>query len=130
MVISASWFPHKNTNLLQKGTEIQSRARGSNNVNPLRRGIMFNSSILGSESSKSQQYYIRQSYLVNNYYIFRSKLNILPTSKFPVCQFVQCSYLGTQNLVKGLCHRDDHMLKGPMVSKFPVTVGHEATGEN
>nr|XP_012308222.1 alcohol dehydrogenase class 4 mu/sigma chain isoform X1 [Aotus nancymaae] len=31
-------------------------------------------------------------------------------------------------LATGICRTDDHVIKGTMVSKFPVIVGHEATG--
>uniref|UniRef100_A0A2K6EVA8 Alcohol dehydrogenase 7 (class IV), mu or sigma polypeptide n=2 Tax=Propithecus coquereli TaxID=379532 RepID=A0A2K6EVA8_PROCO len=31
-------------------------------------------------------------------------------------------------LATGICRTDDHVIKGAMVSKFPVIVGHEATG--
>lgn len=31
-------------------------------------------------------------------------------------------------LATGICRTDDHVIKGSMVSKFPVIVGHEATG--
>uniref|UniRef100_A0A8D1Q6T8 All-trans-retinol dehydrogenase [NAD(+)] ADH7 n=1 Tax=Sus scrofa TaxID=9823 RepID=A0A8D1Q6T8_PIG len=31
-------------------------------------------------------------------------------------------------LATGICRTDDHVIKGEMVSKFPVIVGHEATG--
>ncbi|KAF5926663.1 hypothetical protein HPG69_001292, partial [Diceros bicornis minor] len=31
-------------------------------------------------------------------------------------------------LATGICCTDDHMIKGAMVSKFPMIVGHEATG--
>ncbi|XP_007947059.2 all-trans-retinol dehydrogenase [NAD(+)] ADH7-like [Orycteropus afer afer] len=33
-----------------------------------------------------------------------------------------------QLLATGICRTDDHVIKGLMVSKFPVIVGHEATG--
>ena len=31
-------------------------------------------------------------------------------------------------MATGICRTDDHVIKGEMVSKFPVIVGHEATG--
>lgn len=33
-----------------------------------------------------------------------------------------------QILATGICRTDDHVIKGAMVSKFPVIVGHEAVG--
>lgn len=33
-----------------------------------------------------------------------------------------------QILATGICRTDDHVIKGTMVSKFPVIVGHEAVG--
>jgi Zn-dependent alcohol dehydrogenase len=34
----------------------------------------------------------------------------------------------TQILATGICRSDDHVIKGAIVSKFPVIVGHEGTG--
>lgn len=31
-------------------------------------------------------------------------------------------------MATGICGTDDHVIKGTMVSKFPVIVGHEAVG--
>uniref|UniRef100_A0A8C9CLM2 Alcohol dehydrogenase 7 (class IV), mu or sigma polypeptide n=1 Tax=Phocoena sinus TaxID=42100 RepID=A0A8C9CLM2_PHOSS len=34
----------------------------------------------------------------------------------------------SKTLATGICWKNEHMTKGTIVSKFPVTVGHEATG--
>lgn len=31
-------------------------------------------------------------------------------------------------MATGICRTDDHVIKGVMVAKFPVIVGHEAAG--
>lgn len=41
----------------------------------------------------------------------------------PKAQEVRIKILAT-----GICRTDDHVIKGSMVSKFPVILGHEATG--
>lgn len=42
--------------------------------------------------------------------------------------FIVCLFVLTQILATGICRTDDHVIKGSMVSKFPVIVGHEAVG--